>query len=549
MALAQTEVLRLEAHAAALASSVIPLEQATGLNASHTIQDVVALPGERFKPVDAKATYFISAEKPLWLRLKIDAAQANPSPWHLEFATVVVDRYEVYQKDANGAWQMTVAGDHVPHVQWPVNSLHPRFPLHTSGQGVRDVYIRIVHLMPSQILARVVQAEEATQRDKLHFLLLGIVVGLFSVLTLVCLQMTISYRDPTYFWYAGYLLFTMLTAVAYSGMGQYLLWPHANKFASDILVLMQLTAFAFNMQFVHAMFGQRISKHHAWITRLLIAACFAYISYLALGAEYANTAWLMIAIVLTCCIFVVGTAVLAWRKKIPYSSYWLLIYAPYLFSIALTTLQNAGQINLPWVPLSLPLITIMLEAMAMMFCLNAFSRENHAQAVREQAAMQRDPLTGFLNESRFLDLASRAWLRASKLGRDITLAYVQVEPKDEGLNTVQAEAMLLRSVRMVRIAMRESDGLGRIGRNVLAIAMPDVRPGDDLNGKLSRLVALGLMLDPHDSNAHALKFTIAVATWRINTEDFKSVDKQLRALLVKDSEERPRTIRFLEARL
>lgn len=105
---------------------------------------------------------------------------------------------------------------------------------------------------------------------------------------------------------------------------------------------------------------------------------------------------------------------------------------------------------------------------------------------------------------------------------------------------------MLRSVRMVRTAMRESDGLGRIGRNMLGISMPDMKPGEDLSARLSRLVALGLMLDPQDSNAHALKFTLAVGTWRINTEDFKTVDKQLRALLLKDSEDRPRTIRFLE---
>ncbi|MFM7330893.1 MAG: hypothetical protein ACKO1L_04420, partial [Brachymonas sp.] len=93
--------------------------------------------------------------------------------------------------------------------------------------------------------------------------------------------------------------------------------------------------------------------------------------------------------------------------------------------------------------------------------------------------------------------------------------------------------------------MRESDGVGRIGRNTLGIVMPDMQHGDALNARLSRLIALGLMLDPRDSTAQALKLTIAACSWRVNPEGFNTIDKRLRELLVKDDEDRPRAIRFL----
>jgi GGDEF domain-containing protein len=546
---AQTGVLRLDANAALRTSYPAPLSVVTGLDATHTVQDVAGLPSERFRPFDSEATHFISIKKPLWLRLQIDLSQAAASDWHLEFPTVVVDRFEVYQKDANGSWQMAAAGDYVPHTQWPTNSLHPRFALLANSKGTQDVYVRVMHTLPSQVSPQVLNSAEATQRDTHQILLMGIVVGLFSVLTLICLQMTFSYRDWTYLWYAGYLLFTMMTAMAYSGLGQYLLWPQASKFANDVLIYMQLSAFAFNLQFVSAMFGQCIGKGHAWITRILIAACIAFIVYVALGAEYADSVLIFMSIVISSCIFIVGTAVLAWRKKIPYSGYWLLIYGAFLLSIALASLENAGQINLPWMPFSLPLITIMIEAMAMMFCLNAFSQENHALAMREQTAAQRDPLTGFLNESHFMKLADAAWLRAGNSGRDITLAYVLVESKEPASNVMQSEAMMLKSVRMVRIAMRENDAVGRIGRNMLGIAMPNMKPGDTLSASLSRLVALGLMIDHDDKTAQIIKFTVAVSSWRVTPEKFSAIDKQLRSLLAKDSADRPRTIRFLDQKM
>ncbi len=523
-----------------------PLAVAFGLDAALTIQEVAALPSDRFVPFIPRATHAISIDNPLWLRMQTSASHGLKTQWLLEMSTVLVDRYEVYQRDASGAWQMAAAGDQVPHAQWPVRSLRPRFPLNVSNAGVHDVYIRVVHQLPATIQPVIVDAASATQRDVSHTLLSGMLAGLMAALLLICLQMMLSYRDWTYLWYALYLLATLMSAMAYSGIGQQFLWPHASKFASDAVVYFVLSAFSFNLLFVSAMFGKWLGNAYRRVTLLLIASCVSYMMLTLYIVKYAQTILFLMAITVSICTFILFTAVQAWRKRVPYSGYWLLVYIPYLVSIALVVAQSSGQITLPWLPVNTPMYAAMVEAVAMMFCLNAYSRESHAQAVREQVAAQRDPLTGFLNESRFIDLANKAWLRAKSSGRDISLVYVLVESKEQNLSTVQLEALMLRCVRMVRTAMRELDGVGRIGRNLLGIAMPDVKPSDSLNASLSRLVALGLMLNPNENNMQPLKFTVAVASWRINSEDFYVIDKKLRALLIKDTEERPRTIRFLE---
>jgi GGDEF domain-containing protein len=541
----QTPIVRLDAAALAQAYPA-PLDVAIGLGAALTVQEVAALPRERFVPFAARTAQSISIDQPLWLRMQIDAGQAKTSAWMLEIPTVIVDRYEVYQRDASGVWQMAAAGDRVAHAQWPVNSLRPSFPLSVSGPGVQDVFIRVEHQLAATIQPVIVDAALAKRRDAFNILWAGAVAGLMAALLMICLQMTHSYRDWTYLWYAAYLLATMMTTFAYSGVGQQFLWPMASKFASDAVVCFILAAFSFNLLFVSAMFGKWLTRHYRWITMLLITACVSYTALTLMIEEYARIATVAVWIIASSSAFILFTAVQAWRKGVPYSGYWLLVYVPYMLSITLTSLESAGQISLPWLPVNTPMIACMAEAVAMMFCLNAYSRESHAQAVREQVAAQRDPLTGFLNESRFISLASQAWFKADGKSRDVSLAYALVESKEQGLSIVQAEALMLRSVRMVRTAMRESDGVGRIGRNVLGIVMPDMKPGDALNANLSRLIALGLMLDPHESAAQALKFTVAVSSKRINNEDFSVIDKKLRSLLAKDTEDRPRAIRFLE---
>ena len=529
-------------------SFAAPLEVAVGLDAKLTVQEVAALPRERFTAFAAKAMQPMSIDQPLWLRMQLDPNEVRRSNALLELPSVLVDRYEVYQRDASGAWQMAVAGDRVAHRQWPLNSLRPRFPLNPTGATPlsQEVYVRVVHQLPGMIEPTLVNANQATQRDVGQMLIAGVLAGLMTALLLICLQMTLSYRDRTDLWYAGYLLATLMAAMAYCGVGQQFLWPTTNKFSSDAIVYFVLAAFSFNLLFVSAMFGKWLGRRYVLVTRILIAMCIAYMVHTIFVEDYASSIMVFLFICVAITAFILFTAVQAWRKGVPYSGYWLLVYIPYLLSIILITAVSAGQITLAWLPVNTPMFSAMLEAVAMMFCLNAYSRESHAQAVREQIAEQRDPLTGFLNEARFMDMADKAWLRAGRTGGDVSLAYVLVECKQQNLSIVEAEALMLRSVRMVRTAMRESDSIGRIGRNILGISMPDAKPGDALNASLQRLVALGLMLDPRDKAAQALTFTVAVGSWRITPEDFKWMDKRLRSLLAKDTEERQRAIRYLE---
>ncbi|MFM7332554.1 MAG: 7TM diverse intracellular signaling domain-containing protein, partial [Brachymonas sp.] len=368
-------VVRLDASATQRQSYPPALSVAAGLSAALTVQEVALLPRERFVAFDPNVTHPISIDSPLWLRMQIDAGQAIKSNWQLEMPSVIVDRYEVYQRDASGNWQMAQAGDRVPHRTWPLPSLRPRFPLHTTWPGVQDIYIRVVHQLPSTLEPVLVDAQTATERDAGTMMSTGVLVGLMLALLLICLQMVLSYRDWTYLWYAAYLLFIMLSSLAYVGVGQKFLWPTASKFSSDVMVYFVLAAFCFNLLFVNAMFGKWLGKTYRRVTYLLMAACVVYMGVNYYMDRYAPTIVYFLAITTSSCAFILFTAVQAWRKGVPYSGYWLLVYIPYLISIVLVLAQAVGRLNLPWLPVDTPMLTAMVEAVAMMFCLNAYSRE------------------------------------------------------------------------------------------------------------------------------------------------------------------------------
>lgn len=528
------------------ASYPAPLQVLEGLPASATVAQVAAMDAALFKPLVSGKRYAVSAASPLWLRMTLaPGGVVNGADWLLEFPTVIVDRYEFFQRDAGGAWRMAVAGDFVAHVRWPVDSLRPRFPLPQPGADAQDIFVRVVHRLPVNLSPVLVGTAEASRRDVVQMLWVGLQLGVIITLVLFCAQMALAYRDRTYAWYAGYLVFTVMATLCYTGAAQRYLWPHAATFASHAIVLSVMGALAFNLQFTRSIFGGLQGRNFHRMARVLVALCLMYMTASPFVEQYDRMVPMFHAITLSVFAFTITCAWRAWRRGVAFGGYWLLVYLPYLVCVALALAESSGLINAPWLPGETPVAAALVEVVVMMLCINAWSRLRHADTVREQAAEEHDPLTGFLNRKTFRDRAARIWNAAPELKRDLAIIYVSVEPADpDGLNIIEAEELLARSVRLVRTITRDFDTVGRLGRNMLGIVMEGVMPGEAFRARLSRLVALGLMRDADDPTSMALRFTVAVGSRRSEVGDFAALDAALQGLMVEDDQAQ-RAIRFL----
>ncbi|MDO8771575.1 MAG: 7TM diverse intracellular signaling domain-containing protein [Burkholderiaceae bacterium] len=533
-------------HAGNPASYPAPLQVLEGLPASASVEQVAAMDAALFKPLLSSKRYAVSAASPLWLRMTLTpGGVVDGAGWLLEFPTVIVDRYEFFQRDANGAWRMAVAGDFVAHVQWPVDSLRPRFPLPEPSAGAQDIFVRVVHRLPVNLRPVLVSAAEASRRDVVQMLWVGLQLDVIATLVLFCAQMALAYRDRTYAWYAGYLVFTVMATLCYTGVAQRYLWPYATTFASHAIVLSVMGALAFNLQFTRSLFGGLQGRNFHRVARVLVALCLVYMTASPFVEQYDRMVPMFHVITLSVFAFTILCAWRAWRRGVAFGGYWLLVYVPYLVSVALALAESSGLITAPWLPNETPVAAALVEVVVMMLCFNAWSRLRHAETVREQAAKEHDPLTGFLNRKTFRERAARVWQAAPGQRRDLAIIYVTVEPADpDSLNTVEAEELLARSVRLVRTITRDFDTVGRLGRNMLGIVMEGVTLGEALTARLSRLVALGLMRDADDPASMALRFTVAVGSRRSVAGDFAALDAALQALMASDNDTR-RPIRFL----
>ncbi len=489
-----------------------PVRVLQGMGPDADIAQIAQLGQERFMPFNSAKLYALSPDSVLWLRVDLNPPVATASgAWLLQFPTVIVDRYEFYQRDAKGGWHMQAAGDRVAHSQWPVDALRPSFVLPDKTADAPYVFVRIVHQLPVNLAPVVVQEQASLRHDSTQMLWVGLLVGVVFTLLFTCMQMTLAYRDWTYGWYAGYLFFTMLATLCYSGIAQRLLWPDASKFASDAIVVSVMAAFIFNLQFSRAMFGSLQRPFFHGLAKLLMGMCAAYIVLTLWSQRYGPYILAFHALSLGVFVFIIASAFYAWRRGVVYGGYWLMVYMPYLCAIALTLAQSAGLLSAAF-PSQLPIVAALLEAVGMMLCLNGYSRLRHTQTVREQVVAQRDPLTGFLNANAFRSKAAQIWSASERFESDVAVAYVQVSPAETlAGESVDVEAMMARSVRVVRTAVREFDTVGRVGKQRLAIVMTGMPLGDALNGRLSRLVALGLMRDSLAQVGDTLKLSITAS--------------------------------------
>ncbi len=530
----------------AFAAPIWVLREGARVNSQTTVQQIRQLPASAFEPFSPKTSYRMKPNEPLWLRLSVSKGERTRHVnWLLEFPTAVVDRYELYQQDTQGVWTMMVAGDAVAYEQWPIRSMRPRFPLYGNAEANSDVFVRVVHAIPATMGPVLVHQLLASQRDELLKIWIGLMAGVLFTLVLLCAQTSVAFRDPLYAWYGSYLFFALLTMVSYHGLGQQLLWPSSEKFSNDAIPFFVMLATACNLQFARVMFGSLQRRWYHWLVNLLIASCLVYaVTRLFVQAYYLiNPIYGPLCIVSFMMIIYSGFS--AWRRGLALGGYWMLIYLPFLLMAVNVILGSVGWINDAWIPSYTSLLVLTLEAIGMMFFINAFGRRRHAQAVREQEALVRDPLTGFLKEDKFIERALRAWQHARQSQREVTLVYLSVEAKDSDITDMQAEALMLRSVRMIRTIIREFDTVGRLGSKHFSILMLNMPQNELLSQRLSRLVALGLMNDPQDQSSVAVNFKIAAASYQRFPEEFRSVDIALRELLSEDEQGKNKPIRFL----
>jgi two-component system, sensor histidine kinase LadS len=496
----------------------------------------------------------------MWLRLHLqatpDAAAASDNAV-LYFPKPYLDNLRLYTpvKTAGEPWVMQQAGDFIPPALWPVRSLHPKFLLPSaervaSSEGQSMVlYVQMDHLAPVMLGVNLKDSTTSLEEDALSLLIYGLGLGAILICAVLTAALARIHRDAIYAWYSLYAVAALLACANHAGIAHHILWPVGGYWPGTATLCLLMFSCIGQLQFTRSVYTDHRSLHGLqWLAHGMSAAC------LLVGVAYPFSSgyWMqMYFAVLTMFAFTSAISLFymahGFRSRNKLARIWLMAFVPLGVTVMLALLEGVGILPSTYGSYRLLILAVCLEVLTVGFALQWFAHDRHGQRERQRALASTDPLTGFYTSADFQVELGSYWqqLNNSKGTRsDCSVAYVQLVNKS---GTNLSEQQLARFVRVLRSGTRSQDWVGRINAETVALVIPDVGMTEDLDQRLARLIALGLMPDSSDPQASVLQLRIAATTFQSFSGNSRALDAQLMDLLSERKGWGSRPIRYLNA--
>ena len=517
-----------------------------GVGPQVDVGQIAAMPLSAFQPFSTVKRYDTDNQHVVWLRFRVQQTElvsaeepVTSQNWTLELPDTMLNRADFYYQDGAGKWLVQSAGQRVAMGKWSRPGLFPSFDLPVLQPGVHDFYLRVQQGLPVYLAPRLLPTQSARAAMQTSFLIAGAVLGFIALMVALSCVLAITHRTMTYAWYALYATFAFLAAASYMGIGSMYFWPTLDEWPKLSAPFFLLCAVIVQLQFSKMLFLQTHEKPllslltYANIFALLVAAiCF-------IVSKDAQLRALLIVGSLALCVcntFCIVTSV--WRQQKLIVCLWHIAYLPLLLCAITVGLHRLGWFNTPGLPVDSTLYALVFEMVVLLVALNLHARNAVSVRVHQKILATIDPLSGFLAAPAFKVKLRQTWEQMIANNADIAVAYVQVVPmvKAGWLEASSSQTdQQQRVVRMLHTVARPHDIIGNLDPTTFAIAMPGLGIGNDLEARLSRLVALAMMGNAETPRAQAISLRIAASTQRSYGGALDALDMSLR---VKLSDER-----------
>jgi GGDEF domain-containing protein len=515
-----------------------------------SVAQVAASAQTDFTAFDADKTYATVPDAPIWLRLRIDTANAQAANlWTLDFNKPFIDKAVLYVTQSDGTWKQQSAGDSLAHSAWPKQSLTPQFYLPELAAGQHNFYVALYNNAPLHSAVALRTSEQAGAHTQNTFLLAGIVTGLLTFMCLASCLLGINYRDSVCLWYAAYAIAALFLSLSYMGVGNYAMWTDCVWLRGNGNLIFLLAAVGLHLQFCRAMFLAPTSP--AWMrygVHALSVFCMVSMALIVVRFNFITQMVFFVVPVLLATLAMLAIVVCNIRRQQITAWLWMAAYAPLILLMTMAIAENMGYWSVPWLPFNAPLYALLFEMPLLLTALHNHVKVQHAKVVRTKALASTDPTTGFIAAQDFAMTLNQLWSAAKLSGHDLAVAYVQITPQRRHAvwrGTPDAERILARTVRLLRTVVGDHDVVAHVDKDLFAMLMPNMPLNGNLSTRLTRLVALGNMTDKDSAYGVPIRFRIVATTQRSFAGTVQQLGDALRHKLGKADGWERKAIRYL----
>lgn len=514
-----------------------------------TVEQVSGALAAQLQPMAERAILPLGPQRTAWVRLVLQPPANAPTAWTLDIQVPLLDDVTLYQRNPAGRWTAQAAGDRLAVAQWARPGRHPTFDLTLRPGAPVEVYLRVRHSDPIGFALRLGPAASLEQTHLQEYLVLGLLLGTLILLTVSCLIQGALHRDITYAWYAAYAATMTLTMATVTGVTGHLLWnqsPLWNDAAQGVLPVL--------LAGVNVLFLRHLCSVSPRYPRLARVTLVAGVAILLAGLVYPLVSGQLQSHIVAACLvlspvlgFVMAT--LAWRRHDAVGGWVMLAYIPLAFTVAVAVLRLQGWVAAGWLTIDASAAASALAVPLLLLALGARAREWRSVQTRVSKLTDQDALTGLMSPAAF-ERQLKAAVSGALMRREaaaVVLVDIANLPRIRRFHgDALAEQALLRAVIKLHRVVRESDPAGRIGTGRFGIIFEGLGSRDELQERMVRLVASGLVPSRGAKVEVPLRIHVACVVLADKVMAPELLMRDLSRLLDGMSQHTRRPVRFLE---
>ncbi len=416
-----------------------------------------------FKALASAAALPTEPDNEVWLRFTLPAT-SSPEIWYLRIPRLSVERVVLYRQDDKGVWLAQTAGDTVPLSSWPERTRNPSFQLNTLVDRPHAYFLKFEHRRNITERPQLITPSDYIDGAMRVGSLIGLMFGLFGLLTALGLLTARVYRSVQYAWFALMVSMVLLAQLVLVGYTTLRLWPDSIYLNQVTPVVIPLCALAstlwFTMQVSYAKsISPRIYKlSFGLVITLLVLA----IGFSLFHQKFPRD--LLIPVAAFAMVWNVGALVwMAWRSQ---SWLWFVVagFAPLTLSMLARLAYNAGWIAHVEIAQLFSVITGCLGMMVVYAGMILRSRESYAAFEREAALSNIDISTGLtlgrIAEIRLPQVLQRSY-RFGKPCGVVMVRWLGYDAQVGVMSSAQRGAVLAHFGARLRRLARDIDTVAR----------------------------------------------------------------------------------------
>lgn len=191
-----------------------------------TTTESAAAPKLNFQPYTDDAVLPTSDTQEAWARFALPVTD-KPQNWYIRLPGQAIFKVSLYARDAQGSWQVQSAGEAIAPANWALRTRVPSFELQTHSESPQSYYLRFENRRPVTERPMLLTPIEYIDGASRVGVVIGIMWGIFTLLTTLCLGAFAMARNKVFLWFGAVVVTLMFTQLVLIGYGGWRIWPHS----------------------------------------------------------------------------------------------------------------------------------------------------------------------------------------------------------------------------------------------------------------------------------------------------------------------------------